>query len=184
MTHLLPKLYPYQFPLGVCTVCTDFSNSTGERQPAFLAPCCIFTMFGRIGGQTLRCAVRRPVSRRLRDRKCFASSANGSATAPSTSSPLGAITIELDRVAPRFEVPASQITILDSPANFYTALKVHSAILWPCDAPANLRLRRTKFATPVAASISRHCISARRNTSLLRPSIKPCAITRSSKFPS
>ncbi|KAJ5619030.1 CDP-diacylglycerol-glycerol-3-phosphate 3-phosphatidyltransferase [Penicillium lagena] len=80
-------------------------------------------MLGRIGGQTLRCAIRRPVSRRLCDRKCFASSANGSATAPSTSSPLGAITVELDRVAPRFEVPASQITILDSPANFYTALK-------------------------------------------------------------
>jgi CDP-diacylglycerol--glycerol-3-phosphate 3-phosphatidyltransferase len=33
------------------------------------------------------------------------------------------ITIELDRIAPRFEVPASQITILDSPANFYSTLK-------------------------------------------------------------
>ncbi|KAI5282426.1 CDP-diacylglycerol--glycerol-3-phosphate 3-phosphatidyltransferase, partial [Ascosphaera aggregata] len=41
----------------------------------------------------------------------------------SASTPLGAITVELDQIAPRFEVSVSQITILDSPALFYQTLK-------------------------------------------------------------
>ncbi|KAI5304901.1 CDP-diacylglycerol--glycerol-3-phosphate 3-phosphatidyltransferase [Ascosphaera pollenicola] len=36
---------------------------------------------------------------------------------------MGALTVELDQIAPRFEVPACQITILDSPAQFYQTLK-------------------------------------------------------------
>ncbi|KAJ5908435.1 CDP-diacylglycerol--glycerol-3-phosphate 3-phosphatidyltransferase [Penicillium taxi] len=80
-------------------------------------------MFGRIGGQALRIGVRRPVSRlKICDRKF---SANTVPNTPTTTapSPLGGITVELDRIAPRFEISASQITILDSPANFYTTLK-------------------------------------------------------------
>jgi CDP-diacylglycerol--glycerol-3-phosphate 3-phosphatidyltransferase len=37
---------------------------------------------------------------------------------------LAAITSELDRVSPCFEVPASRIKILESPATFYSTLKV------------------------------------------------------------
>ncbi|KAF4257070.1 hypothetical protein KXW98_004788 [Aspergillus fumigatus] len=81
-------------------------------------------MFQRIGGNALRCAGRRPIARkRLYDRKFSAYTSNASTAAPSSASPLGTITVELDRVAPRFEVPASKITILDSPASFYTTLK-------------------------------------------------------------
>jgi CDP-diacylglycerol--glycerol-3-phosphate 3-phosphatidyltransferase len=86
-------------------------------------------MFGRIGGQALRCAARPVVRRQPPVRRFSAQAANAaSASAPS---PLVGITIELDRIAPRFEVPASQITILDSPANFYSTLKVQTlAVLW------------------------------------------------------
>ncbi|PKX96849.1 CDP-diacylglycerol--glycerol-3-phosphate 3-phosphatidyltransferase [Aspergillus novofumigatus IBT 16806] len=81
-------------------------------------------MFQRVGGNALRCAGRRPIApRRLYDRKFSAYTTNASTAAPSSASPLGTITVELDRVAPRFEVPASKITILDSPASFYTTLK-------------------------------------------------------------
>ncbi|GIJ85538.1 CDP-diacylglycerol--glycerol-3-phosphate 3-phosphatidyltransferase [Aspergillus pseudoviridinutans] len=81
-------------------------------------------MFQRIGGNALRCAGRRPIARRrLCDRKFSAYTTNASTVAPSSASPLGAITVELDRVAPRFEVPASKVTILDSPASFYSTLK-------------------------------------------------------------
>ncbi|OJJ41402.1 hypothetical protein ASPWEDRAFT_34956 [Aspergillus wentii DTO 134E9] len=81
-------------------------------------------MFKRIGGQTLRCAGSRPIARRkLYDRKFSAYTSPSSTAAASTASPLGGITVELDRIAPRFEIPASKITILDSPASFYTTLK-------------------------------------------------------------
>ena len=84
-------------------------------------------MLGRIGGQAFRLSVRRPVSRRkLCERKFSAYTANTapSTTGLSTASPLATITAELDRVAPCFEVPASKITVLDSPASFYRTLKV------------------------------------------------------------
>ncbi|RHZ62333.1 hypothetical protein CDV55_102879 [Aspergillus turcosus] len=81
-------------------------------------------MFQRIGGNALRCAGRRPIARRrLYDRRFSAYTTNASTVAPSIASPLGTITVELDRVAPRFEVPASKVTILDSPASFYSTLK-------------------------------------------------------------
>ncbi|KAF7719596.1 Phospholipase D/nuclease [Penicillium ucsense] len=80
-------------------------------------------MFGRIGGQTFRCLTRRQITKRkLCDRR-FTTQTGTSAAAAPTSSPLGGLTVELDRIAPRFEVPASQITILDSPTNFYSTLK-------------------------------------------------------------
>lgn len=91
-----------------------------------------FKMLGRIGGQTFRCTVRRPVARRkLCERKFSAYTANAgpSTTGSSIASPLGTITAELDRVAPCFEVPASRINILDSPASFYKTLKV-GVLLW------------------------------------------------------
>jgi hypothetical protein len=39
---------------------------------------------------------------------------------------LGTITTELDKISPRFEVQPTQIQILQSPAEFYEALKVSS----------------------------------------------------------
>ncbi|RAL05556.1 CDP-diacylglycerol--glycerol-3-phosphate 3-phosphatidyltransferase [Aspergillus ibericus CBS 121593] len=84
-------------------------------------------MFGRVGGNALRCAARRPAARRalLFERKFSASTAHAStsSTAASAASPLGSITTELDRISPCFEVPASRITILDSPSSFYNTLK-------------------------------------------------------------
>ncbi|CAG7940824.1 unnamed protein product [Penicillium nalgiovense] len=81
-------------------------------------------MFGRIRGQTLRCAGRSPVARqRLCARQFSAHTGTGATTAAPAPSPLAGITAELDRIAPRFEVPASQIHIIDSPANFYSTLK-------------------------------------------------------------
>jgi len=80
-------------------------------------------MFGRIGAQALRCGARPVVRRKIAGRRFF-SAHTANAIPTSAPSPLGAITVELDRIAPRFEVPASQITILDSPANFYSTLKV------------------------------------------------------------
>ncbi|KAI2794060.1 CDP-diacylglycerol--glycerol-3-phosphate 3-phosphatidyltransferase [Penicillium oxalicum] len=80
-------------------------------------------MFGRIGGQTFRCLARRRITRtKICERQFSAQPGSGPVAAPA-SSPLAGITVELDRIAPRFEVSASQITILDSPANFYSALK-------------------------------------------------------------
>lgn len=81
-------------------------------------------MFGRVGGQALRCAARRTVVRRKLCGRRFSAQTGANPTAASAPSPLGGITVELDRIAPRFEIPASQITILDSPANFYLALQV------------------------------------------------------------
>lgn len=86
-------------------------------------------MFGRIKGQTLCCAGRRPAARRrLCARQFSAHAGTGAPTAASAPSPLAGITAELDRIAPRFEVPASQIHIIDSPAHFYSTLKVSSVL--------------------------------------------------------
>lgn len=81
-------------------------------------------MFGRIGGQALRCAGRPVARRRIYARKFSGHTGPGATTTASAPSPLAGITAELDRIAPRFEVPASQIHIIDSPANFYSTLKV------------------------------------------------------------
>lgn len=55
-----------------------------------------------------------------------ASTASGTpaAAAPSAASPLGSITSELDKLSPRFDVPAGSIEILRGPPEFYEALKV------------------------------------------------------------
>lgn len=79
-----------------------------------------------------RCAGRRPrpiAARKFSDRKFSACSSSpspapGSTAATSTASPLGGVAVELDRIAPRFEISASQVAVLDSPAAFYSTLKV------------------------------------------------------------
>jgi len=38
---------------------------------------------------------------------------------------LAAFTNELDRIAPRFDIQGSQIQILQTPADFYSTLKVN-----------------------------------------------------------
>lgn len=93
-------------------------------------------MFRHIGGHAIRCAGRRPAARRKTFPDGFSahshytttSSAGANASTPvsTAASPLGSVSVELDRIAPRFEVPASQVTILDSPASFYGTLKVRS----------------------------------------------------------
>ncbi|KAL3465816.1 hypothetical protein BJX64DRAFT_43978 [Aspergillus heterothallicus] len=82
-------------------------------------------MFGRVGGHTIRCATRSPVIRRKFWERSFSTTTPhaASAVAPSSASPLGSITSELDHIAPCFEVPASRISILESPASFYKTLK-------------------------------------------------------------
>ncbi|EEQ87074.1 hypothetical protein RJZ56_005841 [Blastomyces dermatitidis] len=79
-------------------------------------------MIKRIGVQTLRYSCRRPPIPRRSVRK-FSSHPSHTQTTSYPASSLGSITIELDNIAPRFEIQASQINILDSPASFYDALK-------------------------------------------------------------
>jgi hypothetical protein len=47
-----------------------------------------------------------------------------SSTPPSHASMLTAITTDLDKLAPRFEIDPDQITIIQTPAEFYETLKV------------------------------------------------------------
>lgn len=134
-------------------------------------------MFRRIGGHVIRCAGRRPAARRKvfsehglsgHSHYTTASSAGASASASipvsTGASPLGSVTVELDRIAPRFEIPASQITILDSPASFYGTLKVRHSEQRQKN-PWTDRAGRIKFEMPEGVSISPRCISARRNMS-------------------
>lgn len=136
---------PIRFSLtgGVCGVCTPRCFCYLSRFPLATAPIVLripqfscfllpeqttWRMFGRIGGNALRCAVRRPAARRnlLCERRFSAHSSHASAhsTVPSAASPLGSITTELDRISPCFEISAEKIEILDSPASFYSTLKV------------------------------------------------------------
>ncbi len=54
---------------------------------------------------------------------------------PSPVSMLGGLTNELDRIAPRFEIQASQIEILESPNLFYETLKVSALFISRRDIP-------------------------------------------------
>jgi CDP-diacylglycerol--glycerol-3-phosphate 3-phosphatidyltransferase len=47
-----------------------------------------------------------------------------SSTPPSQASMLTAITTDLDKLAPKFEIDPDQITIIQTPAEFYETLKV------------------------------------------------------------
>ncbi|KAK2792782.1 CDP-diacylglycerol--glycerol-3-phosphate 3-phosphatidyltransferase [Onygenales sp. PD_12] len=79
-------------------------------------------MIKRIGAQALRYSCRKPPTPRRSIRK-FTTHPTSTPASSSPVSPLGSITVELDNIAPRFEVQASQISILDSPSAFYEALK-------------------------------------------------------------
>ena len=88
-------------------------------------------MLKSVGGHRLRCSWRRSrlsVRGKLSARNISSSIPHSSpdivAASASAASPLGGLTVELDRIAPRFEVPASKILILDSPGAFYETLKV------------------------------------------------------------
>ncbi|EEH16639.2 hypothetical protein PABG_06726 [Paracoccidioides brasiliensis Pb03] len=81
-------------------------------------------MIKRLGPQAISYSCRR---RPMLPRRCsirkFTSHPSPAPAHPSSASPLGVITVELDNIAPRFEIQASQINILDSPTAFYEALK-------------------------------------------------------------
>lgn len=81
-------------------------------------------MFRRVGEHAVRCSCKRPIVQRQVATRKFSVYSNPNSSIASTASPLGGLTTELDRIAPRFEVPASKITILDSPSSFYETLKV------------------------------------------------------------
>ncbi|QKX60914.1 uncharacterized protein TRUGW13939_08060 [Talaromyces rugulosus] len=81
-------------------------------------------MFKRAGAYTVRCTCKRPVTVRKQFAvRRFSVNTSSNASAVSPASPLGGLTVELDHIAPRFEVPASEITILESPSAFYETLK-------------------------------------------------------------
>lgn len=46
----------------------------------------------------------------------------------SSAAPIASITNELDRLSPRFDVPAESIEILRTPAEFYTTLKARLSL--------------------------------------------------------
>lgn len=124
-------------------------------------------MFKRVGEHALRCSCKRPVVRRQVATRKFSVYSNPNASVASTASPLGGLTAELDRIAPRFEVSASKITILDSPSSFYEILKVSTLrnqlrmaeAKWICSTKSKMRAEEYT---------SRRYISARPNTSSLK----------------
>lgn len=66
-------------------------------------------------------------------RRCASSSASPPPShyhpAGSTSSVLGSLTSELDKIAPRFEIAPEKVVILKEPGEFYQALKVSTALV-------------------------------------------------------
>jgi CDP-diacylglycerol---glycerol-3-phosphate 3-phosphatidyltransferase len=85
-----------------------------------------------IARSVLRCsATRRTLIdcrlRLARAKQCRYSTASStnSANGASPASMLAAFTNELDRIAPRFDIQGSQIQILQTPADFYSTLKVN-----------------------------------------------------------
>lgn len=104
-------------------------NQPIDRQLEQSFPCWIvykfkLVMFKRLGEHAVRCTCRRPVTRRQIAIRKFSVHHNPDASVASTASPIGGLTTELDRIAPRFEISASNIDILDSPSSFYETLKV------------------------------------------------------------
>ena len=60
---------------------------------------------------------------RVQRRYSSTSAAGPAASVSSSAAPIASITSELDRLSPRFDVPAASIEILRTPAEFYSALK-------------------------------------------------------------
>ena len=73
---------------------------------------------------------RRQVTKYGRVQRRYSSTSIGSAlpAAPvqSSAAPIASITNELDRLSPRFDIPAESIEILRTPAEFYSTLKARS----------------------------------------------------------
>lgn len=74
---------------------------------------------------------RRQISQYGRVQRRYSSSASGTtaSAAPmqSPAAPTASITSELDKLSPRFDVPADSIEILRTPKEFYATLKVRSS---------------------------------------------------------
>ena len=67
---------------------------------------------------------RRQIAKYGRVQRRYSSTATGpAASVSSPAAPIASITSELDRLSPRFDVPAESIEILRTPAEFYGALK-------------------------------------------------------------
>jgi CDP-diacylglycerol--glycerol-3-phosphate 3-phosphatidyltransferase len=86
-------------------------------------------MFRRIGGHAVRCSHRISSTRLQLCNRKFSAQAIPTTTYSASSSPLGGLTVELDRIAPRFEVQPSHIQILNSPTSFYETLKARNVTL-------------------------------------------------------
>lgn len=83
----------------------------------------------RLARNSIPCRHARVRILRVQCRRASASSAPPPAnTAPqSTASALASLTSELDKLSPRFDVPAESITILRSPSDFFETLKTKIA---------------------------------------------------------
>ena len=68
------------------------------------------------------------VKSKVVQRRYSSSSTAPAATAQSIAAPLASITNELDKISPRFDVPADSIEILRDPAQFYDVLKVSKTL--------------------------------------------------------
>ncbi|KAA6411892.1 MAG: CDP-diacylglycerol-glycerol-3-phosphate 3-phosphatidyltransferase [Lasallia pustulata] len=77
----------------------------------------------RITTCPLRAYTKRSLTWRPRPRRYTTSVPGASQQPASNASILGGLTTELDRVAPRFEIRAEQIQVLESPSEFYETLK-------------------------------------------------------------
>lgn len=81
-----------------------------------------------------RNAVRQQPGKYGRVQRRYSSSSAGPAptVAPvSTAAPLASIANELDKLSPRFDIPADSIEILRDPAQFYDVLKVSKNLMSP-----------------------------------------------------
>jgi len=72
---------------------------------------------------------RRHVTKYGRAQRRYSSTSSGTA-APiqSSAAPIASITNELDKLSPRFDVPAESIEILRTPAEFYATLKARETL--------------------------------------------------------
>lgn len=96
----------------------------------------------------------------------FSSTSSPAAGYNGASSPLGSLTVELDRIAPKFEIQASNIQILNSPAAFYDTLKVRVNLHTLKD--GWLTTIRIKYVTRNEGYTSQPCILGRQNMSFFR----------------
>lgn len=79
---------------------------------------------------------RRHVTKYGRVQRRYSSTSSGNAAAPiqSSAAPIASITNELDKISPRFDVPAESIEILRTPAEFYATLKARENLIYDLNA--------------------------------------------------